>query len=218
MQATYFLDLNKNSYTRAVLPADYSKELLTPLHMRIHNAQRDTHSAVIDQRLFKIGILTNQADQANATPCIGRSIPRIDLPRRNLPPLSRRESIVSALIAFRCTSRASVISTLPIRQIESSLLGDLRVDEHHGYGENLTNAARVVNIHARVRKWHWTSRSCLKDSISLYLFLRRYGIKPQIVFGVRDEPVGAHCWVELDGYSLSDEGETLQNFSPIYSF
>lgn len=56
------------------------------------------------------------------------------------------------------------------------------------------------------------SRSCLLDSVALYLFLRDPRV--ELVFGVSLEPFAAHCWLERDNCLLNDELDHVRHFTP----
>jgi hypothetical protein len=68
----------------------------------------------------------------------------------------------------------------------------------------LAQLAQIAGRHGPVRA------TCLRQALVLHGWLRRRGLNPQIVIGVRrdgDAPVDAHAWVELDGVSL--DGGTI---------
>jgi Transglutaminase-like superfamily len=56
---------------------------------------------------------------------------------------------------------------------------------------------------------------CLFDSLSLINFLSHYDIFPTLVFGVRPEPFGAHCWVQAGDVALNDTVQHLREYTPI---
>ena len=60
------------------------------------------------------------------------------------------------------------------------------------------------------------SRSCLLDSVALYLFLRDSRV--ELVFGVSIEPFAAHCWLERDNFLLNDELDHVRHFTPILRY
>lgn len=56
---------------------------------------------------------------------------------------------------------------------------------------------------------------CLFDSFALVEFLARYDLFPDWVFGVREDPFSAHCWVQNDGSVLNDRLDRITLFTPI---
>jgi hypothetical protein len=69
----------------------------------------------------------------------------------------------------------------------------------------------------RLRLTFPRSYLCLFDSLALMHFLAFYDIYPTLVFGVRAEPFGAHCWVQADDVALNDTIEHVSQFTPIMS-
>jgi hypothetical protein len=55
----------------------------------------------------------------------------------------------------------------------------------------------------------------LFDSLALAAFLVRAGDRPEIVFGVRNPPFAAHCWLEAQGRILNDETDYCAAFVEI---
>jgi hypothetical protein len=56
---------------------------------------------------------------------------------------------------------------------------------------------------------------CLFDSLALVNFLAGYGIHPDWIFAVREDPFTAHCWVQQGGVVLNDEVEHISLYTPI---
>jgi hypothetical protein len=57
--------------------------------------------------------------------------------------------------------------------------------------------------------------ACLFDSLVLMLFLRRLGVFPQWIFGVRTGPFAAHCWLQHGRTVLNDSVENIRSYTPI---
>lgn len=75
-------------------------------------------------------------------------------------------------------------------------------------------AARLAAFDA-ARRWYPRTPMCLFDGLALARFLRGQGVAARLVFGVRLDPFGAHCWIEHDGLLLRDRLATVQAFTPI---
>ena len=58
-------------------------------------------------------------------------------------------------------------------------------------------------------------RVCLHDAILLARMLGRRGIAHQLVFGVRLDPFGAHCWVQTGDLVLTGMLATAREVTPI---
>lgn len=52
--------------------------------------------------------------------------------------------------------------------------------------------------------WYWKEVRCLQRSAVAACLLKRYGIKADLVIGVRQMPFKAHAWVEVDGQVVND--------------
>lgn len=65
------------------------------------------------------------------------------------------------------------------------------------------------------RPWYPRRNVCLFDTLALGAFLVRVGERPEIVFGVRQPPFAAHCWLEAEGRILNDEAEYCAAFVEI---
>lgn len=79
------------------------------------------------------------------------------------------------------------------------------------------SAARChVALFYRARPFLFSSRNaCLFDSLALLLFLRRAGVYPQWVFGVRTGPFAAHCWLQSGSIVLNDTVDNVRSYTPI---
>ena len=76
-------------------------------------------------------------------------------------------------------------------------------------------ALRLVDIHRALRPLVPVRPNCLSDSLALSAFLRRRGIVPDLVFGVKLAPFGAHCWLQLGDIVLNDCLDNACDFTPI---
>jgi len=75
--------------------------------------------------------------------------------------------------------------------------------------EDLEAARRLARLAAIAGRRGPVQASCLRQSLVLHGWLRRRGLNPEIVIGVRRDggaALDAHAWIELDGISL-DGGE-----------
>lgn len=67
----------------------------------------------------------------------------------------------------------------------------------------------------RARPFYPKNGVCLLDSLALIRFLSLYNTFPRWVFGVREEPFKAHCWVQTDDIVLNDYHEQVSAYQPI---
>jgi hypothetical protein len=79
-------------------------------------------------------------------------------------------------------------------------------------------ARELVALFYAARPFLLSARSaCLVDSLSLLLFLRRFGPSPQWIFGIRTGPFAAHCWLQSADIVLNDTVEHVRSYVPIMS-
>lgn len=58
---------------------------------------------------------------------------------------------------------------------------------------------------------------CLFDSLALMHYLARCKVYATWVFGVREDPFSAHCWVQVDSTVLNDYCDRVAEYTPIMS-
>lgn len=64
-------------------------------------------------------------------------------------------------------------------------------------------------------------RYCMKRSILMFHFLRKWGYDAQIIFGVMkeaDKTLKGHAWVELEGNPLAERGDPRSRYVVTYSY
>lgn len=119
-----------------------------------------------------------------------------------------RDALSVAVLLRRARS---AIATRPIGEI----LLDLAQTEATDHRES--GAVAVARDAARfiaARRLVPYAPNCLTDSLALIHWLGR----PQgalLVFAVKLEPFGAHCWVQLGDLLLNDRLETITQFRPV---
>ncbi|MEE4238147.1 MAG: lasso peptide biosynthesis B2 protein [Anderseniella sp.] len=77
--------------------------------------------------------------------------------------------------------------------------------------ENASRIARLVGIAG----YHGPYRAtCLRQSLALWLLLRRRGIPAELRIGVRKETgdFDAHAWVDHEGVALNDRSDVSSRF------
>ena len=60
-------------------------------------------------------------------------------------------------------------------------------------------------------------RRCLLDCLALLDWLGPEARQATLVFGVRLDPFGAHCWLQSEGMLLTDAHDTVGSFVPVLS-
>lgn len=61
--------------------------------------------------------------------------------------------------------------------------------------------------------------NCMKQSLMVFHYLRRWGAPVTIHFGVakRDEAIEGHCWIELAGQPFGERGNPRREFVQVYT-
>lgn len=119
-----------------------------------------------------------------------------------------RRAVAAALVALAATSLE-----LRWRRFDR-ICARLERQPAGGAPDSASLAVRLAAF-AAARRWYPRAPMCLFDGLALARFLRGEGIAVQLVFGVRLDPFGAHCWVEYRGRLLRDRLETVHAFAPI---
>jgi hypothetical protein len=80
-------------------------------------------------------------------------------------------------------------------------------------------AAEVVAVFDYLRPLLFSGRDqCVLNSLGLTLYLSRYGIFPDWIWGVQSQPFLAHCWLQTDTRVWNDIPERVARFTPIAVF
>jgi hypothetical protein len=136
----------------------------------------------------------------------------------DLPTRWRRSACVHALPFFascakasRQLSRRSFQSTVEFVKARKSRPAALagRFD--------LDRARSLVSVFARLRLFYPRGYLCLFDSLALIHFLAFFGVYPDWVFGVLEEPFESHCWVQAGRVVLNDRVAQIAGYTPIMS-
>ena len=54
---------------------------------------------------------------------------------------------------------------------------------------------------------------CLEQSLALFVLLRRSGVAAVLRIGVQPLPFYAHAWVEVDGQSLNEQQDRIEQLA-----
>jgi Transglutaminase-like superfamily len=91
-----------------------------------------------------------------------------------------------------------------------------KLQRHVGYNENDLRRTLVLAHHfSKFRFLYPKNYLCLFDSLALLFYLARYNLYPMWVFGVREAPFFAHCWVQAGPIVLSDYRDKVIPYTPI---
>lgn len=81
--------------------------------------------------------------------------------------------------------------------------------------EDDTRLRRIAAASAALSLLVRAADRCLVRALALHAICAGQGIRSSLVFGVRVNPFGAHCWVQRDGTVLVGDFEQVRLFTPI---
>lgn len=148
----------------------------------------------------------------------GRLAP-VDVPRLTDSLLDERtgprSGLTAIMRAWGSVSRARKrLTASALCDIVSALREDRYAAPPRGDPSAAEHAARAFLV-ARTRCP--VERSCLLDCLALLDWLGEEAGHARLVFGVRLEPFGAHCWLQTERRLLTDAYDTIGEFAPVLS-
>lgn len=148
----------------------------------------------------------------------GRMAP-VDVPRPSGSLLDETDTpaagLARSLRAWACVSRARKrLAASALCDIASALREDRYAAPAQGEPCAAEDAARAFLV-ARARCP--IERNCLLDCLALLDWLGDEAGHARLVFGVRLNPFGAHCWLQTERKLLTDAHDTIGEFAPVLS-
>ena len=156
----------------------------------------------------------------SAEPREGKPFELIQRPRHNLEipgpmigaiPRVAAHHVVNMLLALLKT-----VYLLRICGLASALRYAGRLKTGNLSGGPRGDPSDLVEIYNRVRPFFYSAKNrCLFNSLSMIIFLSKYGIVPGWWFGVKLKPFEAHCWVEDEQWLYNDQYARTWRYAPI---
>lgn len=207
---TVFLDIERDMYLglNAAQTQLFKRLLDDP-------EQLDEAQATLACELLENGLLTTRAEHARplAPTCI--SLPSTSL-AEDIPsarPRIRSRHVVRFLAAcvsvgIRFKYRSSAHAVARLAELKRRTSAPAGCDDEQ--------VRALVEVFRYLRPLVYVERdNCLYDSLVLADFLRRFGIRTTCVFGVRNHPFAAHCWVQTDKFTINSTAEFARHYVPI---
>ena len=119
-------------------------------------------------------------------------------------------SVLSALASADCALRL-----LPLWRIVVRISAHAQSTGMDSKADLVSTAGRLTRSFREVRPWYPRDYLCLFDSLALTLYLRRHNIGTRWIFGVREDPFAAHCWVQCGGVVLNEHIDRAHLYTPI---
>jgi len=79
------------------------------------------------------------------------------------------------------------------------------------------DAERIDRALGTVRRYYVNrkAKDCLPRALAAFYLLRREGLEPELLIGVKRFPFSAHSWVELDGKVIADQPGVAADYTPL---
>jgi hypothetical protein len=168
------------------------------------------------EALINKGLLTEDRTRLSASKPITvelhASVDYIQLIRR--PPRLRPRHVCAFLWSLLSVSLQLRVSTL--ERIAQRITFKTRNDRSALSAVSEDELCDLLMLFRNMVALTYTARDhCLFDSLVLFHFLRRFGVRATWVIGVRSRPFLAHSWVQSVGLVLNDTISHAQDFIPI---
>lgn len=216
-----FLDLRKDRYF------SIAESLLAPLTPYIHEwtitAPPQTYTgsdlsideAQLAGSLLTCGVLKLDAARAKPARRLITPAPTGDVPSLLDEHRIRGGSQVSTRVWRSLTYAHAQLTCWSLRRIIATTTRRKRARKGSRPAAELSTVISLIGNFMRYRPYFPRSHLCLFDSLALVHFLATYGIYPDWVFGVREDPFSAHCWVQLGTLTLNDFKDRVALYTPI---
>jgi hypothetical protein len=193
-----FLDLDRDRYI--ALDARSERDFLAA-------SAGEPISAAGRERLLATGLFRTADAPSPLSPVA------VPLPEASLLDQPRASASLSlALRAYRITARTRrrlgrepILSVLQDRPTHLDGSAAVKQDMMLSASRRFLAARSLIPIPPK----------CLPDSLALREWLGRAGLRPILVFAVKLDPFGAHCWLQSDKLILNDAVDAVSAFTPV---
>jgi hypothetical protein len=131
------------------------------------------------------------------------------------PDGSARAGILDSIVVWRLLRRAN--SELRRRPLLQILAGRASLPSPRNAADPQRTAALARRFHSARGRAPVIPR-CLPDSLALWDWLHARGAASSIIFGVKLDPFGAHCWVQQGSLALNEAVDRTGEYSPVHVF
>ena len=105
----------------------------------------------------------------------------------------------------------------PIERTVKSVAARKAANASVGTAPDISRITELYAIFQTLRPYYHRKYLCLFDCLALLQFLARYSLFPQWVYGVKLQPFGAHCWVQVGDTVVNDIMDNVKTYTPIMS-
>jgi hypothetical protein len=118
--------------------------------------------------------------------------------------------VANALLRARILLSIRPMRTLAARFNEREPRTSIPYDER-----SVRKAIELATVFMRYRPYFPHNYLCMLDSLALMSYLAQHDAHAMWVFGVREDPFLAHCWVQSGTVVLNDYADSTSAYTPI---
>lgn len=201
-----FLDLARDRYLALPPPVEHVFKQLRALDEPVlpEGPERDL---LLGTGLFRTGSLLGRGVKpATVPPCSASLLDETARPRAGL----------GAILAARASVRHArkQLATRPLREIVDAIRESRYAARPENTGDAGEDAARLF---LAARALVPIEPRCLLDCLAMLDWLGDDAKPATLVFGVREDPFTAHCWLQTDTLLLTDATDALGAFTPVHA-
>lgn len=199
-----FLDLRRDRYLALDRPAEEAFRRIRTAQEPVL-AEPGARDLLLSTGLFREGSLRGRLAPASVPAPVASLLDRTAQARPGWTALWR---------AWRAVSRARTrLASVPLLEIVAAI----RESRYAAPPGNPAAAEKGARAFLAARPMVPLARSCLMDSLALLEWLGDDARHATLVFGVRIDPFGAHCWLQTERVLLTDAHDTVGTFVPVLS-
>ena len=197
-----FLDLQADRYFALTRETEHAFARL------VEGEPLNPANAKAIERLVTGGLIVTSRDGRRIEPSVSPSNPRSSLVRE--PGEFSRKALAHALARLTLSGWSSRILPLHervarLKQRKASVPSCHEPDAVAGTARAFAFAALIAS----------PLNQCLPRSFAIAHALIDKKVRPDLIFGVRAQPFGAHCWVQVGRLLVNESLDEVRNFTPI---
>lgn len=186
-------------------------------HDRSDRESLDPHSEVAQlvDELVSQGILCAGGDGAKEVRPLDFSKPNADLPTR-----TARVNVVmrfarARAVIWACRTADHNLQNFSFESVVRCVMARRQAALAARRAFDVKKAASLVATFNSLQLFYPRRQLCLPSSLALIEYLARYQLFPAWRFGVKPDPMQAHCWIQEEGLVINDTVEHVSEFIPI---
>lgn len=173
----------------------------------------DEELAGLVQELKRRGSITTNGQEGKFFEAPERPVTSLEIPG---PDIVEVKSVRLGHIFHMISSLLTAGYFLRFRGLSSAISHVANLRSRRASATVFADPSDLVEAYNRMRPFFYDSKDkCLFNSLSMIIFLSKYGIVPRWHFGVKLSPFEAHCWVEDERWLYNDQYARTWRYVPI---